>query len=126
MVPVRRNETCAVCHAALLSMEARVALERNPTERSVDAIVAGTCDRLGLFAENEGADRATCAALTLGKHRSSLAWMLKMHIENIVRKARSEVLFVDQVCLELNFCPKWVDPVEVKRVVERTLDAVYS
>jgi len=49
-----------------------------------------------------------------------------MHAENVVRKTRKDILFADQVCDELNFCPRWVDPVEVKRVVERTLDAVYS
>jgi len=69
---VCRNETCAVCHAAILSMEARVLLQRHVTDATVDATVASTCERIGLFAHISGPQREMCEALVLGKHKSSL------------------------------------------------------
>lgn len=118
-----------MCHAVFLSMETRAWLERTITEKTVDAIVTSTCDRIGLFSRVAGENntqRLICEAIALGKHRTSIGWMLKMHIESIKRKVRVDELFADQACEELQFCTRWVDAAEVKRAVERSVNAEYS
>lgn len=68
-----------------------------------------------------------CRNLTTDRLMDDLGWILKVHLEGVEKRLRSDSQFADKACNEVKFCEKWLEPdVVKKKELEKKVEAVYS
>ena len=121
------DDRCYVCQAFARDLEERVQLSKVITESNIVGIVVDTCNRLGLLSSSSATPALAelCTPLAQGKLLDDIAWVAKVHSEALLRQVRGELLFADRLCEEINYCEKFVDPEELKRLEENKMEQVF-
>ena len=115
------DHRCYICQAFALDLEERIQLSKGVTDGSIEQVVSETCGRLGLPAKFQ----ALCAPLTVSGLLDDVSWIAKMHHEALVRKAKGEVSFADKLCEEVEYCTRYVDPLEAAQQEVAKMEQVF-
>lgn len=116
------SDRCFICHAIMQDLEEKASIFKKIDERNSLAIAKKSCDNLEL----DDKLGKICSELTSGISLIEVAWILKIHYEQIQKGVETFRNFPDVACEKLSLCERWVDPdTELTSVLDE-VEHIYS
>jgi hypothetical protein len=94
---------CFACQAMATELEARSGLYS--VLKDAAALTKDVCDQLHLPDEFD----AACRSILSGNGLDEVSWLVKVHLDSVLKRQESDVFFPEYMCGEVKICPKRED-----------------
>lgn len=117
------SSSCYVCHAVMEDFEEKASLYRKVDDIESINIARGGCNNLELDVKLA----AECESIMSDSLIYDVAWIIKLHYENIQKKLYTHRSFPDMACENLSMCKRYVESLEdEKESIYREVEPVFS